>query len=68
MVEQVFIHAYDDPKSQVISHLTEANTSPYETIYDYLRDNTLPPNLSCNQKHNLIHQATRHTLIVDVLY
>jgi ribonuclease HI len=68
MVKQVFSLVYDDLESQVISHLTEANTSPYETIYAYLRDNTLPPNLSCNQKHNLIRQAALHTIIVDVIY
>lgn len=67
MVEEVFTPTYDDPKCQVISHLTEANNSPYETIYAYLIDNILPPNVSRNQKRNFIPQATCHTIIIDVL-
>jgi ribonuclease HI len=68
MVEQVFTPSYDDPESQVISHLTGSNVSPYEIIYAYLRDNTLPHDLSCNQKCNIIRQASHHVIIVDILY
>jgi hypothetical protein len=68
MVEQVFTPAYDDPESQVISHLMGANKSPYETIYAYLTDNIFPPDLSHNRKRNLICQATCYTIITNVLY
>lgn len=52
MVEQLFTPACDDPNYQVISHLTEAYTSIYEKIYDYLRDNILPLDLYWKKKWN----------------
>lgn len=68
MVEQLFKPTHDNPESQVIYHLVEVEASIYGKIYTYLRDNTIPPDLSQNQKHNFILQAARHTLIVNVLY
>lgn len=68
MVEQLFKPSYDNLESQVIYHLADVNTSFYEKIYTYLKNNTLPPDLSYNQKWNFIFQTTQHTLIADVLY
>lgn len=50
LVEQLFSPAYDDTESQVICHIVDTNTSVYGEIYTYLKDNTLPPDLSRNQK------------------
>lgn len=49
LVEQLFSPAYDATESHVICHLSDTNT--------YLKDNTLPPNLSWNHKCNLIRRA-----------
>lgn len=68
MVEQVSNPTYDDPESQVIFHIIDPETSIYGKIYAYLKDNTLPLDLSQNKKWNFIRQATWHTLIADILY
>lgn len=50
LVEQLFSPAYDNAKSQVISALNGSHSPLYGKMYAYHKDNTLPPNLSRNQK------------------
>lgn len=68
IVEQVSNPAYANPKSQTIRLLDSAQSSIYEDIYTYLKDNILPPDLSRNQKRNFIRQSSKHTIIADTLY
>lgn len=68
LVEQLFSPTYNNFESQVICHIVDFDSPLYERIYTYLKDNILPLDLSRNQKHNFIHQATYYTLTADTLY
>lgn len=68
LVEQLFFPAHDNPESQVICHLVHSDSPLYEKIFAYQKDNTLPSDLSRNQKCKFIRQATLYTLTVDTLY
>lgn len=68
LVEELFYLAYDCPDTQLICHLFGRDSSHYGQIYTYLKDSTLPLNLSKNKKWNFIWQSTWYTLVVDTLY
>lgn len=40
----------------------------YDTIFIYLRDNILPPNLSNNQRRIFIQQYSFYVILADTLY
>lgn len=50
LVEELFHPAYHCPDSQTICHLVGPDSSCYGQIYTYLKDDTLPLDLSKNQK------------------
>lgn len=54
LVEQLFSPAYDNSTSQIICALTSSDSPIYGKIYDYLKDNTLPPDLSHNKSGTFI--------------
>lgn len=67
-MEEVLYPTIDSLNPQIICALLEANESLYAKTYQNLKDNILPPNLSHNQKQNLIHQLAHYTIIADTLY
>lgn len=68
LVEQLFSPTYDNLNTQVIFHLVAYESPTYGKSYTYLKDNTLPPDLSRNQKWNLIRQVAQYTQTVNTLY
>jgi len=68
LVETVMQPAYDLPETHSICLLVRFDSPWYGKIYTYLKDNTLPPDLSSNQCWTFIHQTSRYTIIVETLY
>lgn len=68
LVEELFYPAHNCPNSQTICHLVGHDSSRYGQTYTYLKDNTLPPDLSKNQKRNFIRQSSHYTLVMDTLF
>ncbi|GLJ53605.1 hypothetical protein SUGI_1143560 [Cryptomeria japonica] len=68
LVEQLWIPAYDIPESKMICCLVGSESPWYGEFYTYLRDHTLPPNQSNNQRKIFIRQTARYTIIVETLY
>jgi hypothetical protein len=54
LVEQLLIPAYDIPESEMVCKLVGSNSPWYQDIYDYLKSQTLPSNLSNNQRKSFI--------------
>lgn len=50
LVEELFYPTHNCPDSQIIYHLVGHDSSRYDQIHTYLKDNTLPPDLSKSQK------------------
>lgn len=68
LVEELFHLAFNCPDSQTICQLIGHDSSHYGQTYTYLKDNSLPPDLSKNQKRNFICQSSHFTLIADTLF
>ena len=54
LVEKVVQPIFTQPNSIIIFHLDTPNSLWYNPIITYLYNNTIPSNLSCNQRHNFI--------------
>ena len=63
LVEPMSYPSYDDPNTRIIDYINAENSPLYGDLYTYLTTNTVPLNLSRNQKRNFICRATRYTLI-----
>lgn len=50
LVEELFYPGHESLDTQIIFHHVEPDSSCYGKIYTYLKDNTLPFDLSMNQK------------------
>lgn len=68
LVEDLFYPTHNCPDSQTICHLVRHDSSRYSQTYTYLKDNTLPPDLSKNQKRNFIRQSSHFTLVADTRF
>lgn len=68
LVEQLYTPAYEDPQSQLICHVTGPDSPIHGDIDTYLKSNTLPSNLSNNQKRTFIRKASCYTIIANTLY
>ena len=68
LVEELCYPAYDSPNNQVINIVVGHDSSWYTTIFSYLRDQVMPDNLSCNEKCQLICNASHFTLVFGDLY
>ncbi len=68
LVEEVVQPIFIQPDSLIICHLYAPNPLWYNSIITYLCDNTIPSDLSHNQKWNFIQQTSRYTLVADTLY
>ncbi|GLJ26651.1 hypothetical protein SUGI_0518290 [Cryptomeria japonica] len=52
----------------MICRLVGSESPWYGEFYTYLRDHTLPPNQSNNQRKTFIRQTARYTIITETLY
>ena len=68
LVEPVSYPSYDDPNTQIIGYINGQDSPPYGDLYGYIKTNTIPSNLSHNQKCNFLHWIAYYILIVDTLY
>lgn len=68
LVEQLLILAFEFPQSNLMCEIVGPNSSWYQDIYNYLKSQTLPLNLSKNQCRSFIHEASRYIIINDTLY
>jgi len=68
LVELVSHPSYDTPKSHIICHIVGSDSPLFKKVIAYLKENTLPPDLSSNQKRTFIRQASRYAIIVNTLY
>ena len=48
--------------------MADHDSSHYATIFSYLQDKIIFENFTCNEKHQLIHNASHFTLISSDLY
>ena len=53
LVEELHYPAYDSPETQIICSIIRHDSSRYNHIYSYLRDQIILENLTCNEKRNL---------------
>lgn len=68
LVEELFYPSHNCPDSHTICLLIGHDSSLYGQTYTYLKDNTLPPDLSNNQKRNFIPQSSHFTLVMDTMF
>ena len=68
LVEPLLEPAYNIPQSEMICLIVGPNSQWYGDIYTYLRDNTLPSNLSNKSHKTFIRQASRYVILADTLY
>ena len=67
-METLLYPTYDSPKSRMIYSIVGHNSYFYHHIYSYLHDQTIPNNLTQNEKHHLICNASWYVIIVDNLF
>lgn len=68
LVEQLSNPIYEDLECCIIFYLVRHDSPLYDDIYTYLKDNTLPHNLSNNKKRTFIHKVYHYTIITNTLY
>ena len=68
LVKILLYPAYDSPKSKMIYSIIRHNSSHCHHIYSYLCDQTIPDNLTQNEKCHLIYNASWYVIIVDDLF
>ncbi|GLJ43442.1 hypothetical protein SUGI_0903000 [Cryptomeria japonica] len=67
LVDNLLVPSYEIMPIETIC-VVGPESQLYGSIFTYLRDNTLPPNLSNNQHHTFIRQSSRYVILVDILY
>ena len=68
LVEQLHEPAYENDESIWICILVGPQFSQYHTIHTYLKYGIISPHLIQTQCQNLIHRASRYTIIANTLY
>ncbi|GLJ30929.1 hypothetical protein SUGI_0616100 [Cryptomeria japonica] len=68
LVKQLLVPSFDIPTADVMCVLVGPNSPWYNDIYQYLKSQTLPPNLSANQHRAFIRQIAKYVIIADTLY
>lgn len=68
LMKELSHHSYDCLDSQIICHLVGPDSSHYGQICTYLKDGTVPLDLSKNQKQNFIRQSAHYTIVTNTLY
>ena len=68
LVEPMSYPSYDDPNTWIIGYINDQDSPLYADLYTYLKTNTIPSNLSHNQKCNFLCQSSHYTLIVETMY
>ena len=64
-VEELNHLTYDSHDDWIIFTIVGHDSSCYSTIFSYVRDQTIPKNLTCNKKCQVIRKALHYTLVFD---
>ncbi|GLJ16331.1 hypothetical protein SUGI_0276020 [Cryptomeria japonica] len=67
LVDNLLVPSYEIMPTEMIC-VVGPESQLYGSIFTYLRDNTLPPDLSNNQRRTFIHQSSRYVILADILY
>lgn len=67
LVDNLLVPSYEITPTEMIGAVSH-ESQLYGSIFIYLHDNILPPDLSNNQRRTFIRQFSRYVILADILY